>query len=212
MSANFCPNCGAPLKPNMRFCGKCGNKIISDIENDEVKNPTTLQVSVPEKPLQDIKAPKNTTNLPNTVTSSEVKEKVNDAVKASSEYGKDKINEFQKNGTVKDIKDTFFTSEGRLNRMAYFTKVLILFIPAFIGGILTATGILAIIGVPILVICSVGGIMLQIRRWHDLNKSGWFIILTFIPYLNFVVALYVLFAPGTRGANQYGADPLEGKY
>ncbi len=212
MSANFCPNCGAPLKPNMRFCGKCGNKIISDIENDEVKNPTALQVSVPEKPVQDITEPKSTTNIPNTVTSNEVKEKVNDAVKASSEYGKDKINEFQKNGTVKDIKDTFFTSEGRLNRMAYFLKSLIVGVIGVIGILLTSTGILAIIGVPVFIACLVAAIMIQIRRWHDLNKSGWFAILGLIPYVDIAVGLYLLFAPGTKGINSYGSDPLESKY
>ena len=34
MALNFCPNCGAKLKANAKFCGSCGEKIIStQIEN-----------------------------------------------------------------------------------------------------------------------------------------------------------------------------------
>ena len=39
---------------------------------------------------------------------------------------------------------------------------------------------------------------------HDLNKSGWLILLMFIP----LFSTYMLFADGTVvGPNQYGADP-----
>ena len=30
MAKNFCPNCGKPLKPNAKFCGYCGEKIITE--------------------------------------------------------------------------------------------------------------------------------------------------------------------------------------
>lgn len=40
-----------------------------------------------------------------------------------------------------------------------------------------------------------------IRRMHDINKSGWFIL---IPIYN----IYLALQKGDGGANQYGSDPL----
>lgn len=48
--------------------------------------------------------------------------------------------------------------------------------------------------------------MLGIRRCHDLDRSGWFYLLMFIPIIDFFVALYLLFAQDP-GPNQYCADP-----
>jgi uncharacterized membrane protein YhaH (DUF805 family) len=42
-----------------------------------------------------------------------------------------------------------------------------------------------------------------IRRMHDQNKSGWFIL---IPLYNLVL----LFTEGTRGPNRFGPDPKGG--
>ncbi|MNL84287.1 Inner membrane protein YhaI [compost metagenome] len=39
-----------------------------------------------------------------------------------------------------------------------------------------------------------------IRRMHDVDKSGWHIL---IPFYN----LYLFCKEGTAGMNQYGADP-----
>ncbi|MBS1646551.1 MAG: DUF805 domain-containing protein [Bacteroidetes bacterium] len=48
----------------------------------------------------------------------------------------------------------------------------------------------------------VPSIAVGIRRMHDVNKSGWFIL---IPIYNII--LYC--TPGDAGSNEYGADPKE---
>lgn len=101
-------------------------------------------------------------------------------------------------------KTKIFTTEGRLNRLAYFLQNLKLLVMLFIGGALAQI----YIGVPILLAAIVGGWMVGIRRLHDLDKSGWFLLIALIPYVNTIFELYLLFAPGTRGVNRYGADPL----
>jgi uncharacterized membrane protein YhaH (DUF805 family) len=45
------------------------------------------------------------------------------------------------------------------------------------------------------------------RRFNDLNRSGWFSIGLLIPILNFFIALYLVFAPGTDGSNDFGLKP-----
>jgi uncharacterized membrane protein YhaH (DUF805 family) len=55
---------------------------------------------------------------------------------------------------------------------------------------------------------------LQVRRWHDLDQSGWFVllfgVLGAIPILGILVSLANViwfFMPGTMGSNKYGPDP-----
>ena len=49
-------------------------------------------------------------------------------------------------------------------------------------------------------------IALNIKRLHDLNMSGWWVLgVVFIPFFVFYVGL----APAKPGPNQYGANPKE---
>ena len=53
---------------------------------------------------------------------------------------------------------------------------------------------------------------LYVKRLQDLNKSGWLILLKFIPFVDvlavIIMTLYLTFFKGTSGYNQYGEDPL----
>ena len=59
------------------------------------------------------------------------------------------------------------------------------------GGMLTTIFVLAML---------VPGIAVAIRRAHDQDKSGWFVL---IP----VYGLIMMFLDGTRGPNRFGPDP-----
>jgi uncharacterized membrane protein YhaH (DUF805 family) len=48
-------------------------------------------------------------------------------------------------------------------------------------------------------------IAVAIRRMHDVNKSGWFIL---IPIYNLILAC----TDGTPGPNKYGSDPKRPEY
>ena len=112
-----------------------------------------------------------------------------------------------------------YTVEGRLNRLAYLKYMLLL---ALIAGLSTfvlssmatfLTGdpngflVKAITSIWALV-AGAGNVMLMIRRLHDLGKSGYFALLAIIPLIGFIFSIYLFFAPGQVGWNQYGADPL----
>jgi uncharacterized membrane protein YhaH (DUF805 family) len=49
----------------------------------------------------------------------------------------------------------------------------------------------------------------QVRRLHDTNASGWWILLAFIPYVGGVIMLVWFCLPGTKGENRFGPDPLD---
>ena len=47
-------------------------------------------------------------------------------------------------------------------------------------------------------------ICISIRRLHDLNRSGWFVLLVLIPVIGMLFMLYLYFAKGDKTTNQYG--------
>ena len=53
----------------------------------------------------------------------------------------------------------------------------------------------------------VPGIAVGVRRMHDIGKSGWCLLLFFIPLVNIVLIFLWLCKAGDTGANQYGEDP-----
>lgn len=48
---------------------------------------------------------------------------------------------------------------------------------------------------------------IQAKRWHDLDKSGWWSLIGFIPCGGFVALVLLGFARGTFGRNRFGPDP-----
>jgi uncharacterized membrane protein YhaH (DUF805 family) len=50
---------------------------------------------------------------------------------------------------------------------------------------------------------------LQVKRWHDRDKSGWWGLIQLVPAIGPIWFLIECgFRKGTTGANQYGPDPL----
>ncbi len=69
------------------------------------------------------------------------------------------------------------------------------------------------IGVFLLVIYSLAAfipsIAVQVRRFHDQDKSGWFVLLGLIPYLGGLILIIFMCLEGTRGPNRFGPDPRD---
>ena len=51
------------------------------------------------------------------------------------------------------------------------------------------------------------GIAVAVRSLHDVNRSGWWFLIAF-TIIGIIPLLYWYIQPGTRGANDYGDDPL----
>jgi uncharacterized membrane protein YhaH (DUF805 family) len=47
----------------------------------------------------------------------------------------------------------------------------------------------------------------QVRRFHDQDLSGWFVLLAFVPYLGGLIMLIFMCIDGTAGPNRFGPDP-----
>lgn len=105
---------------------------------------------------------------------------------------------------------------GRARRKEYWMFVLLTF------GIYIAASILdsiagmsgAVGGVygPIMVAAALGllipSIAVGVRRLHDTDRSGWWLLIAFVPIIGGIVLLVFMVLEGTRGSNRFGADPL----
>ena len=103
--------------------------------------------------------------------------------------------------------------DGRINRWPYLWKP-ILFSLAVSFFLMLCEMLLSIAIMDIMFkIAPVANVIVTssfiVRRCHDLNKSGYWGLLVLVPIVNFFFLLYLLFAKGTDGWNQYGPDPLE---
>jgi uncharacterized membrane protein YhaH (DUF805 family) len=50
----------------------------------------------------------------------------------------------------------------------------------------------------------------SVRRLHDHDKSGWFVLLSFVPVVGWIFFLFMMLTRGTPGENSYGYDPRGG--
>ena len=187
--ANFCGNCGAKLDDQAKFCPVCGKSLTIKADTDE-----------PEKNI-------GQSQLPDISAETEIEKQMDSSIPA----------EFQKE---EGLKEKFLSFKGRLNRKRYFLRQLALglfsgiFI-SFLSGMMTNTKSLDMLIVFVVLIlaiaipCIACGVSLMVRRFHDLGKSGWYILWNLCPVINIGVSLYLLFGKGVSGENSYGPDPLE---
>jgi uncharacterized membrane protein YhaH (DUF805 family) len=53
------------------------------------------------------------------------------------------------------------------------------------------------------------GLAVQIKRWHDRDKSGWWALMNLVPIVGQIWVLVECgFLRGTEGVNRFGKDPL----
>ncbi len=105
---------------------------------------------------------------------------------------------------------------GRSRRKEYWSFVLFNFvvfvvlvgIDVLLGTFSSASGLGLLSGiyglatlVPILA--------LSVRRLHDIDRSGWWVLVYLIPLIGPIVLLVFALLDGTPGSNRYGPNPKE---
>jgi uncharacterized membrane protein YhaH (DUF805 family) len=96
---------------------------------------------------------------------------------------------------------------------AYVVVFVAFLIPALItmDPVTEEPGVLGTIGMILWTILALGTVVPMIsaavRRLHDTGKSGWFFLLTFIPFAGGIIGIVLLAAGGEPGPNRFGPDP-----
>ena len=97
---------------------------------------------------------------------------------------------------------------GRARRTEYWMFFLVYFVIALVIGVVEGllsiggylTGIFALVHL----LPSLG---VTVRRLHDTGRSGWWILLSFIPIIGALVLLYFMVKSGDPQGNRFGSDP-----
>ena len=101
-------------------------------------------------------------------------------------------------------KDFLLTYEGRFSRSQYWAYVLVYVGVAIVLGLISDT-LLAIYSLAALY----PSICVSIKRWHDRDKSGWWVLIGLIPLIGAIWSLIECGClKGSDGPNRFGEDPL----
>ena len=113
----------------------------------------------------------------------------------------------------------WFSFQGRISRKTFWLKYVLPIIGIFIVASIPFALIppdskifsiyLAIFGILYLVLL-IPNLAASVKRLHDRGRSGWFILLNFVPIANIWIFIEVAFLRGTYGPNAYGPDPTDG--
>jgi uncharacterized membrane protein YhaH (DUF805 family) len=103
--------------------------------------------------------------------------------------------------------DHYTKFDGRASRSEFWWWFLFAILASIAANIIDA-----IIGAPIFSLLVGLGLLLpnlsmSIRRLHDTNRSGWWILIGLIPLIGFIVLLIFYLEQGNPGPNEYGPPP-----
>ena len=107
----------------------------------------------------------------------------------------------------KPLLDHIFSFKGRRNRKSYILFVLAVAVLSAISNIIfieIAPVLVLIIFIPL----TIAQLAVTTQRLRDTDHTGWWVLLGFIPIINLILGLYLLFKKGTEGNNRFGSDPL----
>lgn len=106
--------------------------------------------------------------------------------------------------------------EGRARRKEYWGSMLVYFILSIIVSMVVnltfliseyLTYFLMVVASLIYLALIIPMLSITVRRLHDIDKSGWFYLVSLIPLIGGIWLLILLCTEGTRGENRFGADP-----
>lgn len=109
---------------------------------------------------------------------------------------------------VSAFKEKFADFNGRARRSEYWYFALFNFLVGFgVGFVDGLLGLGFLLSIVYFLAALIPGLAVAIRRLHDTNRSGWYLLLAFIPIIGGLILLVWFVTEGTAGPNEYGDDP-----
>ena len=112
-----------------------------------------------------------------------------------------------------DVLKKYAVFTGRARRTEYWMFFLFNFIFAFALGFtdamtgMTAEGGQGVLGTLYTLAVFLPGLGVTVRRLHDSDKSGWWLLIAFVPLAGVIILLVFLLLDSQRGENRFGPNP-----
>jgi len=104
------------------------------------------------------------------------------------------------------VMERYAKFDGRASRAEFWWFVLANLVVHFVLALLSqAADIFVVVEVLYALAVIVPTIAVGIRRLHDTDRSGWLLLLAFIPIIGGIVLVVFYATAGTDGANKFGA-------
>ena len=101
----------------------------------------------------------------------------------------------------------YFVFEGRASRSEYWWFQLIVSPSYYISTYIKNELAYLFLGITLFTL--IPAISAGVRRLHDTNRSGFFLLISFIPFIGGLILLFFFITEGTKGKNKFGPDPLK---
>ena len=118
---------------------------------------------------------------------------------------------------VKTVLGKYAVFSGRASRSEYWWWLLAMIILFTVLGLIDGALVAPMLGFeafqpdagqPVSFLVSLGlllpNLAVSVRRLHDTDRSGWWLLLGLIPVIGTIVLLIFYVQPGTDSSNQYG--------
>ena len=113
--------------------------------------------------------------------------------------------------SVRHVLSNYANFEGRAVRSEYWWFVLFYLLAQFVGAILDLSlfpGSFGPIGALLTLALLLPYLAVGAWRLHDIGNSGWWLLISIVPIIGFLVLLYFFVQRGTDGSNRFGESPL----
>ena len=97
--------------------------------------------------------------------------------------------------------------DGRARRKEYWMFFLVYFGILIVAAVLDSIIGMGLIGGLVVLAHLLPSICVGVRRLHDINRSGWWLLVGLVPFIGWIIALYWAVKDGDAGGNNFGADP-----
>ncbi len=112
---------------------------------------------------------------------------------------------------VISVLKNYFNFDGRARRSEYWwfqVFFCVVYFPVYLIIDRTESFVLAIVFVLFALAMVIPSIAVEVRRLHDVGKSGWWYFISFVPFGGFVL-FYFNVLDSEPGENEYGPCPKE---
>ena len=107
---------------------------------------------------------------------------------------------------VSYLQNEYVKFDGRVSRCKYWMFALYsMLVGLAISVIVTILPFLSVLSVLYLLVILVPSVGLAVRRLHDINFSGWWFLISLVPYIGGIALIFLLALPGDNKANNFGA-------